>query len=215
LIEGLQAFIAINAMYEGTESLITKQTTHYQQTITMSNNNNAKSVKSAKSATVTKPDAKSIETAAVEVDNALQAIVEATMIAACSLTEAVKDAVSKYKKLGIDDESIAGRIKAVYARAQKSNSVNKALRSAGLRQRALRSDAGKARDAVSILDALIMAGKAKGKAKAKGEADETDAAERLAKRAWAFADEDMDAAVTLLKEAISMIESGDMDDTAE
>jgi hypothetical protein len=178
----------------------------------MSTNNN----KSAKSATVAKPakpDAKAIEASAIAIDTALQAVVETAVIAACNLTEAVKDAVAKYKKLGLDDDAITARIKAVYARAQKSNSVNKALRAAGLRQRALRSDAGKARDAVSILDALIMAGKAKGKAKAKGEADETDAVERLAKRAWAFADEDADEAIAMLKSAIEMIEAGDMDDT--
>lgn len=180
----------------------------------MSNNN--KSAKSAKSATKSaKPDAKAIEASAVAIDTALQAVVETAVIAAANLTQAVKEAVAKYKELGIDDDAITGRIKAVYARAQKSNSVNKALRAAGLRQRALRSDAGKARDAVSILDALIQAGKAKGKAKAKGEADETDAVERLAKRAWAFADEDADDAVEMLKAAIAMIEAGDMDDTDE
>lgn len=177
----------------------------------MSNNN--KSAKSAKS-TVAKPDAKAIEASAVAIDTALQAVVETAVIAAANLTQAVKEAVAKYKELGIDDDAITARIKAVYARAQKSNSVNKALRAAGLRQRALRSDAGKARDAVSILDALIQAGKAK-KAKAKGEADETDAVERLAKRAWSFADEDADDAIEMLKAAIAMIEAGDMDDTDE
>lgn len=174
--------------------------------------NNTKSAKSATVAKPAKPDAKSIEASAVAIDTALQAIVETAVIAACNLTEAVKDAVTKYKKLGLDDDAITARIKEVYARAQKSNSVNKALRAAGLRQRALRKDAGKARDAVSILDALIMAGKAKGKAKAK-EADETDAVERLAKRAWSFADEDADDAIEMLKAAIAMIEAGDMDDT--
>jgi len=178
------------------------------------NNNKSVTAKSAKSAPA-KPDAKALEASAVAIDTALQAVVETAVIAACNLTEAVKDAVAKYKKLGLDDDAITARIKAVYARAQKSNSVNKALRAAGLRQRALRSDAGKARDAVSILDALIMAGKAKGKAKAKGEADETDAVERLAKRAWAFADEDADEAIAMLKSAIEMIEAGDMDDTDE
>jgi hypothetical protein len=162
-----------------------------------------------------KPDANAIETSAVAIDTALQSVVESAVIAAANLTQAVKEAVTKYKALGLDDEAITGRIKAVYARAQKSNSVNKALRAAGLRQRALRSDAGKARDAVSILDALIQAGKAKGKAKAKGEADDSDAVERLAKRAWAFADEDADEAVEMLKAAIEMIEAGDMDDTDE
>jgi len=178
-------------------------------------NNNSKSVtaKSAKSAPA-KPDAKAIEASAVAIDTALQAVVETAVIAAANLTQAGKEAVAKYKSLGLDDDAITGRIKAVYARAQKSNSVNKALRAAGLRQRALRSDAGKARDAVSILDALIMAGKAKSKAKAK-EADETDAVERLAKRAWSFADEDADDAIEMLKAAIAMIEAGDMDDTDE
>jgi hypothetical protein len=165
--------------------------------------------KSAKSAN--KSAAKSIEADAAAIDTALQSVVEAAVIAAANLTAAVKDAVEKYRKLGIDDEAITGRIKAVYARAQKSNSVNKALRAAGLRQRALRSDAGKARDAVSILDALIQAGKAKGKAKVKGEKEEVDAIERLAKRAWAFADEDADDAVEMLKAAIAMIEAGDME----
>lgn len=176
----------------------------------MSNNN-----KSAKSASKSdKSDALKIEADAVAIDTALQTVVESAMIAAANLTAAVKDAVEKYRKLKLDDDAICGRIKAVYARAQKSNSVNKALRAAGLRQRALRSDAGKARDAVSILDALIQAGKAK-KAKAKGEADETDAVERLAKRAWSFADEDADDAIEMLKAAIAMIEAGDMDDTDE
>lgn len=171
----------------------------------MSNNKSAKSAKS----TVAKPDAKAIEASAAAIDNALQAVVETAVIAAANLTQAVKEAVAKYKELGIDDEAICDRIKAIYARAQKSNSVNKALRAAGLRQRALRSDAGKARDAVSILDALIQAGKAKGKAK--GKVNETDAVERLAKRAWAFADEDADEAIAILKSAIEMIEAGDME----
>lgn len=175
--------------------------------------NNNKSAKSATVAKPAKPDAKAIETAAVAIDAALQSIVETAVIAAANLTQAVKDAVAKYKKLGLDDDAVAARIKAVYARAQKSNSVNKALRAAGLRQRALRKDAGKARDAVSILDALIMAGKAKAKAKGEAEADETDAVERLAKRAWAFADEDADEAIAMLRSAIEMIEAGDMDDT--
>lgn len=177
--------------------------------------NNNKSAKSATVAKPAKPDAKAIETAAVAIDAALQSIVETAVIAAANLTQAVKDAAAKYKKLGLDDEAITARIKAVYARAQKSNSVNKALRAAGLRQRALRKDAGKARDAVSILDALIMAGKAKAKAKGEAEADETDAVERLAKRAWAFAEEDADEAIAMLKAAIEMIEAGDMDDTDE
>ena len=182
---------------------------------TTTNNKSAKSVKPATVAKPAKPDAASIEASAVAIDTALQSVVETAVIAACNLTEAVKDAVAKYKKLSLDDDAITARIKAVYARAQKSNSVNKALRAAGLRQRTLRSDAGKARDAVSILDALIMAGKVKGKAKSKGEAEETDAVERLAKRAWAFAEEDADEAVEMLKAAIAMIEAGDMDDTDE
>lgn len=169
--------------------------------------------KSAKSATKSaKPDAKAIEASAVAIDTALQAVVETAVIAAANLTQAVKEAVAKYKELGIDDDAITGRIKAVYARAQKSNSVNKALRAAGLRQRALRSDAGKARDAVSILDALMESAK-KAKAKAKGEKEEVDAIERLAKRAYAFAQEDAGDAIEMLKAAIAMIEAGDMDDT--
>lgn len=160
------------------------------------------------------PDAAAIEASAVAIDTALQTVVETAIIAAANLTQAVKDAVSKYKELGLQDDAICNRIKAIYERANKSNSVNKALRSAGLRQRALRSDAGKARDAVSILDALMESAK-KAKAKAKGEKEEVDAIERLAKRAWAFADEDADDAIEMLKAAIAMIEAGDMDDTDE
>lgn len=86
------------------------------------------------------------EAAASKIDQRLTAAINTTLAAVASLKAAVEQAVRDYRALGLDDAAIAKRVKGLFVASTKANTVNKALRAAGVRQRGLRCDAGLTRD---------------------------------------------------------------------
>lgn len=173
------------------------------------NNTSAKSNSNAKLKAVA--NAADTEKKASALIATLEKSIESAAVAAITLTAQVRDTVKGLRSLGLEDDDITTRVKEAFARAGKSNSVNKALREAGLRQRALRCDAGKILDKVP---SILLGIEVKAKRPAKDDACPTgeECARRLGSRALRLVDKDEAAAIAALKAAIKMIEAGEFND---
>jgi hypothetical protein len=144
----------------------------------------------------------------------LEKSIEAAVVATITLTAKVKEAVKGLESLGLEEADIAKRVKEAFARVGKSNSVNKALREAGIRQRDLRCDAGRITDKVP---SILLGIEVKAKRPAKDDECPTgeECARRLGSRALRLVDKDEAAAIAALKAAIKMIENGEFNDEDE
>jgi hypothetical protein len=176
----------------------------------MKSNNKSAAAKSTKSTADTEKQASALIAA-------LEKSIEAAVVATITLTARVRDTVKGLRDLGLEDDDITSRVKEAFARVGKSNSVNKALREAGIRQRALRCDAGKILDKVP---SILLGVQIKAKRPAKDDECPTgeECARRLGSRALSLVDKDEAAAIKALEQAIKMIKAGefnDDDDSAE
>lgn len=83
-----------------------------------------------------------IETTLAKIDATITNAANAAFSAIVKLKVVVEKAVKDYRKAGLTDEQIAKRVRGLFKASAKANSVNKALRAAGVRQRGVRCDAG-------------------------------------------------------------------------
>lgn len=159
-------------------------------------------------------NAADIEQQASRIDATLVTAIEGVIAALGTLKAAVETAVLEYRKLGLSDEDIAARVKRLFKASSKANSVNKALRKAGVRQRGLRCDAGITKSGGIRFFLGVPSAKEDGEGddeggEADGEGEDCpdgeDCAKQLAKQALKLSGGDKDAAVAALKAALKLV----------